>query len=44
MRAARFPRTTQIGVDREADARRFHVTDKGVVLVTADMLRRLAPE
>ena len=25
-----------------ADARRFHVTDKGVVLVTADMLRKLA--
>jgi glucose-1-phosphate adenylyltransferase len=37
------PARTQIGVDREADARRFHVTDNGVVLVTADMLRRLAP-
>jgi glucose-1-phosphate adenylyltransferase len=36
------PAGTQIGVDREADARRFHVTDNGVVLVTADMLRRLA--
>ena len=31
----------QIGVDRGADAHRFHVTDNGVVLVTADMLRRL---
>jgi len=31
----------RIGVDREADARRFHVTEKGVVLVTADMLRSL---
>jgi glucose-1-phosphate adenylyltransferase len=31
-----------IGVDRAADASRFHVTDKGVVLVTADMLRSLA--
>ena len=39
-----IPAHTQIGVDRAADARRFHVTDKGVVLVTADMLRRLAPE
>jgi ADP-glucose pyrophosphorylase len=31
----------QIGVDRGADAQRFEVTDKGVVLVTAGMLRRL---
>ena len=30
----------QIGVDRGADAHRFDVTDKGVVLVTAGMLRR----
>jgi len=30
-----------IGVDRAADARRFHVTEKGVVLVTTDMLRGL---
>jgi glucose-1-phosphate adenylyltransferase len=37
-----IPAQTQIGVERAADARRFHVTDKGVVLVTADMLRRLA--
>jgi glucose-1-phosphate adenylyltransferase len=34
------PEGTAIGVDREADARRFHVTEKGVVLVTPDMLRR----
>jgi glucose-1-phosphate adenylyltransferase len=33
---------TQIGVDRSEDARRFYVTDKGVVLVTADMLVRSA--
>jgi glucose-1-phosphate adenylyltransferase len=33
------PESTAIGVDREADARRFHVTEKGVVLVTPDMLR-----
>ena len=31
----------QIGVDRGADAHRFEVTDKGVVLVTPGMLRRL---
>jgi glucose-1-phosphate adenylyltransferase len=34
-----IPDGTAIGVDREADARRFHVTEKGVVLVTPDMLR-----
>jgi len=34
------PEGARIGVDREADARRFHVTEKGVVLVTPDMLRR----
>jgi glucose-1-phosphate adenylyltransferase len=28
----------QIGVDIDADRRRFHVTDRGVVLVTPDML------
>ena len=33
------PDGARIGVDREADARRFHVTQKGVVLVTPDMLR-----
>ncbi|HUO80724.1 MAG TPA: glucose-1-phosphate adenylyltransferase [Steroidobacteraceae bacterium] len=33
---------TQIGVDRAADARRFEVTDRGVVLVTPDMLREPA--
>jgi hypothetical protein len=26
-------------VDRAEDARRFHLTEKGVVLVTPDMLR-----
>jgi len=38
------PDGTQIGVDRGADARRFHVTENGVVLVTPDMLRRLRSE
>jgi glucose-1-phosphate adenylyltransferase len=36
-----IPDGMQIGVDRAADAGRFHVTGKGVVLVTPDMLRRL---
>jgi glucose-1-phosphate adenylyltransferase len=35
------PEGMHIGVDRELDARRFHVTEKGVVLVTADMLRNV---
>ena len=37
-----IPDGMQIGVDREADAARFFVTDKGVVLVTPDMLAKLA--
>ncbi|MBC7984120.1 MAG: glucose-1-phosphate adenylyltransferase [Candidatus Obscuribacterales bacterium] len=41
--AGTLPDGTQIGVDREADARRFHVTDKGVVLVTRDMLAKGKP-
>jgi len=36
-----IPEGMQIGVDPEADARRFHRTPGGVVLVTADMLARL---
>jgi glucose-1-phosphate adenylyltransferase len=39
-----IPDNTHIGVDREADARRFHLTENGVVLVTQDMLRRLRSE
>jgi len=35
------PDGTQIGVDPAEDARRFEVTEKGVVLVTPDMLRKL---
>ena len=34
------PDGTQIGVDRGADADRFHVTEGGVVLVTPEMLHR----
>jgi glucose-1-phosphate adenylyltransferase len=33
------PDGTQIGVDARSDAERFHITDAGVVLVTAAMLR-----
>jgi glucose-1-phosphate adenylyltransferase len=36
-----IPEGLRIGTERESDARHFHVTDKGVVLVTPDMLRRL---
>ncbi len=36
-----IPDGTQIGIDRATDAERFHVTEKGVVLVTPDMLRSL---
>jgi glucose-1-phosphate adenylyltransferase len=37
-----IPDGMTIGMERASDAARFHVTDKGVVLVTADMLRSLA--
>jgi glucose-1-phosphate adenylyltransferase len=37
-----IPDGMAIGVNLGADKSRFHVTDKGVVLVTADMLRSLA--
>jgi glucose-1-phosphate adenylyltransferase len=35
------PDGMQIGVDPAEDARRFYTTEKGIVLVTPDMLRRL---
>jgi glucose-1-phosphate adenylyltransferase len=34
----RLPPGLTIGVDREQDGRRFHVTERGVTLVTPDML------
>jgi glucose-1-phosphate adenylyltransferase len=34
-----LPDGTSIGVDRAEDARRYEVTDHGVVVVTPDMLR-----
>jgi glucose-1-phosphate adenylyltransferase len=36
-----LPDGMRIGVDRDEDARRFYVSEKGVVLVTRTMLRRL---
>jgi glucose-1-phosphate adenylyltransferase len=39
--ACTLPAAITIGVDREEDARRFYITEKGVVLVTRDMLDRL---
>jgi glucose-1-phosphate adenylyltransferase len=38
-----LPPGTQIGVDRAADAERFHVTDNGIVLVTPEMLAKPGP-
>jgi glucose-1-phosphate adenylyltransferase len=37
------PDGTHIGADLAADAKRFHVTERGVVLVTPDMLAAPAP-
>jgi glucose-1-phosphate adenylyltransferase len=37
-RGCRIPEGTRIGFDKEADQRRFHVSPKGVVLVTPEML------
>ena len=37
-----IPDGMRIGVDLEQDAKRFHVTEQGVVLVTPDMLRQQA--
>jgi glucose-1-phosphate adenylyltransferase len=35
------PDGTRIGVDRADDARRFYITEKGVVLATREMLAKL---
>lgn len=40
-RGCEIPANTVIGVDAELDAKRFHRTDTGVVLVTQDMLDKL---
>jgi glucose-1-phosphate adenylyltransferase len=41
-KGCRIPAGLRIGFDAAEDARRFHRTDKGVVLVTCDMLDALA--
>src|SRR5258708_5454487 len=38
-----IPDGSQIGQDLNADAKRFFVTKRGVVLVTQDMMRASAP-
>lgn len=35
------PPGLQIGINREEDARRFYISENGVVLVTRDMLAKL---
>lgn len=37
-KGARIPEGMQIGVNHEEDRKRFHVSEKGIVLVTPDML------
>ncbi|WP_370257152.1 glucose-1-phosphate adenylyltransferase [Marinobacter nauticus] len=37
-RGCRIPEGTRIGFDRTADEKRFHVSSKGVVLITPEML------
>jgi glucose-1-phosphate adenylyltransferase len=39
-----LPPGMQIGIDRAADAARFHLTDNGIVLVTPEMLAKLGPK
>lgn len=42
-RGCRIPEGTHIGFDREKDAIRFHVSPKGIVLVTPEMLGQEYP-
>jgi glucose-1-phosphate adenylyltransferase len=42
--ACTLPDGIQIGVNREDDELRFYITEKGVVLVTRDMLEKLRPQ
>jgi len=37
-RGCKIPEGTEIGYNREADAKRFHISPKGVVMVTPEML------
>jgi glucose-1-phosphate adenylyltransferase len=37
-RGCRLPEGSRIGIDLNEDRKRFHVTDRGIVLVTPEML------
>jgi glucose-1-phosphate adenylyltransferase len=37
-KGVRIPEGMQIGVNHDEDRKRFHVSEKGIVLVTPDML------
>jgi len=37
-RGCKIPERLIVGVDRVEDARRFHVTEKGITLITPEML------
>jgi glucose-1-phosphate adenylyltransferase len=39
--AGEVPDGMEIGVNREEDARRFYITEKGIVLATREMLAKL---
>ncbi len=43
-RGCRIPDGLVVGEDPVEDARRFHRTERGITLITQDMLNRLAPE
>jgi glucose-1-phosphate adenylyltransferase len=43
-RGCQIPDGMVVGEDAAADARRFHRTDAGVVLITKEMLAKLEPE
>ena len=43
-KGCQIPDGMSIGFDAAEDARRFFRTEQGVVLVTREMLERLAPE
>jgi len=43
-RWTRIPANTVVGEDPEEDARRFHITEDGIVVVTPEMLERVVPD
>jgi glucose-1-phosphate adenylyltransferase len=38
-----LPEGLEVGFDHDADRRRFHVTERGITLVTPDMLGQETP-